>query len=102
MKSFPSRSVQDRGGRVISPNTLTDGVTKVPKGCSEGFCHFWHLVTLGFSRNARLPTQNIGEKLTRMPKITIVMLVCLAQEGCCIFEHVQSPKDCTQESCLPE
>jgi hypothetical protein len=28
--------------------TLTDGVPKVPKGCSEGFCHFWHLVTLGF------------------------------------------------------
>jgi hypothetical protein len=23
----------------------------VPKGCSEGFCHFWHLVNLEFSRN---------------------------------------------------
>jgi hypothetical protein len=38
---------------VISPNTLTNGVTKVPKGGSEGFCHFWHLITLGFSRNTR-------------------------------------------------
>jgi hypothetical protein len=60
MKSFPSRSVQDRGGRVISPNTLTDGVTKVPKGCSEGFCHFCHLVTLGFSETHD-HTLNIGE-----------------------------------------
>jgi hypothetical protein len=32
-----------KGGRVISPDTLTNGVPKVPKGCSEGFCHFWHL-----------------------------------------------------------
>jgi hypothetical protein len=21
----------------------------VPKGCTEGFCHFWHLITLGFA-----------------------------------------------------
>jgi hypothetical protein len=33
---------------VISPNTLTDRVPKVPKGCSEGFCHYWHLITLVF------------------------------------------------------
>src|SRR5215212_5793756 len=32
----------------IFPNTLTYGVTKVPKGWSEGFWHFWHLDTLGF------------------------------------------------------
>jgi hypothetical protein len=38
---------------VVLPNVLTNGVPKVPKGCSEGFCHFWHLVTLGFSRNTR-------------------------------------------------
>jgi hypothetical protein len=31
---------------VISPNTLTEGVPKVPKGCSEGFCHFRPLVYL--------------------------------------------------------
>jgi hypothetical protein len=36
---------------VVSPNTQTDGMTKVPKGCSEGFYHFWHLVTLGFPEN---------------------------------------------------
>jgi hypothetical protein len=24
-------------------------VTKVPKGRRKGFCHFWHLVILGFS-----------------------------------------------------
>src|SRR5215218_4106970 len=29
-------------------STLTDGVPKVPKRDSEDFCHFWHLVTLGF------------------------------------------------------
>jgi hypothetical protein len=46
-----------KGVRTFSPNTLTDGVPKVPKGCSEGFCHFWHLVTLGFSRNTRPHTQ---------------------------------------------
>ena len=28
---------------MIIPNTLTDGV---PKECFEGFCHFWHLITL--------------------------------------------------------
>jgi hypothetical protein len=39
------------------PEALTDGGPKVPKGCSEGFCHFWHLVTLGFSRNTRLHAQ---------------------------------------------
>ena len=37
----------------------TDEVPKVPKGCSEGFCHFWHLVTLGFSRNTQPRTQLI-------------------------------------------
>ena len=31
---------------MLSPKVLTDGVPKVPKGCSEGFCHFWHPVTL--------------------------------------------------------
>jgi hypothetical protein len=30
---------------VIIPNALTDGVPKVPEGCSEGFCHSWHLIT---------------------------------------------------------
>jgi hypothetical protein len=28
------------------PKALTDGVPKVPKGCSEGFWHLWHLITL--------------------------------------------------------
>jgi hypothetical protein len=32
---------------MVSPNVLTDGVPKVPKGCIMGFCHFWHLITLG-------------------------------------------------------
>ena len=27
---------------MVSPNTLTNGVPKVPEGFSEGFCHFWH------------------------------------------------------------
>jgi hypothetical protein len=35
------------------PDALTEGVPKVPKGCFEGFWHFWHLVTLGSSRNTR-------------------------------------------------
>ena len=35
-------------GCVVSPNTLTDGVPKVTEGCRPGFCHFWHLITLGF------------------------------------------------------
>jgi hypothetical protein len=30
---------------------------KSAKGCSGGYCHFWHLVTLGFSRNTRLHAQ---------------------------------------------
>jgi len=25
-----------------SPNALINGVPEVPKGCSEGFCHFCH------------------------------------------------------------
>ena len=45
---------------MVSPNTLTDRVPKVPKECSEGFCHFWHLVILGFSRNTRLNAQGIA------------------------------------------
>jgi hypothetical protein len=32
----------------ILPNALTDGVPNVPKGCSEGFWHFWHFIILGF------------------------------------------------------
>jgi hypothetical protein len=39
-------------------HALTDRVTKVPKGCSEGFWHFWHLVTLRFSKNTRLHMQH--------------------------------------------
>jgi hypothetical protein len=35
---------------VYFPHTLTDGVTKVPEGCPGGFWHFWHLLTLGFSK----------------------------------------------------
>ena len=34
----------------IFPDTLTNGVTKVPEGCPEGFWHFCHLITLGFLR----------------------------------------------------
>jgi len=45
---------------VIIPNTLTVGVPKVPKGCSEGFCHFWHLLTLGF-RETHGYILNVGE-----------------------------------------
>jgi hypothetical protein len=45
---------------VITPNTLTVGVPKVPRGSSEGFCRYWHLITLGFSRNTRPHTQGIG------------------------------------------
>ena len=37
---------------------LTDGVTKVPKGCSEGFCHFCHPYTLGISTLA-LPGKGV-------------------------------------------
>ena len=37
----------------IFPDALTHRVTKVPKGCSVGFWHFWHLVTLGFARRHR-------------------------------------------------
>ena len=33
---------------------------KVPKGCTRGFCHFWHLITLGFSRNTRPHAQHIA------------------------------------------
>ena len=47
---------------MVFPNVLTDGVTKVPKGCSEGFWHFCHLVSLGFSMNTRSHTLNKGEK----------------------------------------
>jgi hypothetical protein len=39
---------------VVSPDTLTDGVPKVPKGCPEGFWHFWHPLTLGFSNKSQL------------------------------------------------
>jgi hypothetical protein len=46
---------------VIPVHTLSDGVPIVPKGCSEGFWHFWHLITLGFSRNTRPHILNIGE-----------------------------------------
>jgi hypothetical protein len=32
---------------VVSASTLIDRVPKVPEGCSEGFCHYWHLAELG-------------------------------------------------------
>jgi hypothetical protein len=32
---------------VVLPIVLTDEVPKLPKGCSEGFCHFWHCLKLG-------------------------------------------------------
>jgi hypothetical protein len=32
---------------VYLPNTLTNGVPKVPKGCLRDFWHFWHCHTLG-------------------------------------------------------
>ena len=38
---------------MVSPNTLTDGVPKVPKGSSEGFWHFWHCLTLGTSNEPK-------------------------------------------------
>ena len=31
-------------------DALADGVPKVAKGCSEGFCHFWHPRTLRISK----------------------------------------------------
>jgi hypothetical protein len=37
---------------VVSANALTDGV---PKGCSEGFWHFWHLLTLEVRETKRGP-----------------------------------------------
>ena len=33
-------------------DVLTNGVPKVPKGCSEGFCHFCHPLTLDISKVA--------------------------------------------------
>jgi hypothetical protein len=53
--SLPLYAPRHSSRHELSLDTLIDGVTKVPKGCSEGFCHFWHLATLGFSRNTRPP-----------------------------------------------
>jgi len=55
---------------MVSPDWLTNERTKVPKGCLEGFRHFWHLVTLGISRTARPPTQHTrdGYLRTRVQK----------------------------------
>src|SRR5215212_2351203 len=49
-----SRLVQDREGRAVSTNTLTDGVPKVPEGCLGGFWHFWHPLTLAIQKVALL------------------------------------------------
>jgi hypothetical protein len=35
---------------VVSLNTLTDGVPKATEGYPEGFCYFWHLITLGIPK----------------------------------------------------
>jgi hypothetical protein len=40
---------------VVSKIKLTDGV---PKRCPGGFCHFWHPVTLKFSKSTRPHTQH--------------------------------------------
>jgi hypothetical protein len=53
MKNDPTRSYVGPRKACVFLDTLTNGVTKVPKGCLGGFCHFWHLVTLGFSKNMR-------------------------------------------------
>ena len=40
--------------------TPTDGVPKVPKGCSEGFCHFWHPAGLRISKFTFAPSMSGG------------------------------------------
>jgi hypothetical protein len=45
---------------VVFPDTLTDGVPKVTEAFSVPFWHFWHLVTLGFSKTHD-HIGNIGE-----------------------------------------
>ena len=56
-------------GRGVSPNTLTDGGSKGPRACCKGFCHFCHLVTLGFSRSTRPHTQHRRESYLEAPRI---------------------------------
>ena len=43
---------------MVLPIVLTDEVPKVPNGGFEGFCHYRHLLTLGFSRNTRPYTRH--------------------------------------------
>jgi hypothetical protein len=38
---------------VVSPNTLTDGVPKVPKASCIPFWHFWHCLIVGISLHAQ-------------------------------------------------
>ncbi len=49
------------------PESLVDGVKKVPKGCSEGFCHFWHLLTSGIPKFT-LPCKSAKRRLIRQEK----------------------------------
>ena len=81
---------------MVSPNTLADGVPKVPKGCSEGFCHFWHPVTLGFSRQVGPDTDSScedelskflnqqGAKSTKRPSNALVSLLSIRQILCAL------------------
>jgi hypothetical protein len=39
---------------VVSPNTLTDGVPKVPEALGPPFWHFWHCLTLGTSNKPQI------------------------------------------------
>jgi len=48
-----SLSLRAHSRACVSSNAPTD---RAPKGCFEGFCHFWYLITLGFSRNTRAHT----------------------------------------------
>jgi hypothetical protein len=43
---------------VASSNTPTDEVPKVPKALEAPFWHFWHLITLGFSKYTRPHTND--------------------------------------------
>jgi hypothetical protein len=52
---------------MFSPNTLTDGVTKVTEGCLRGFWHFWHPLTLGILKVV-LPSKRVERRVIQQKR----------------------------------
>src|SRR5829696_5622229 len=54
-------------GRVVSPNTSTGEVPKVPKASWIPFCHFWHPLTVGILKVV-LPSKRVERRVIQQKR----------------------------------